>query len=811
MIRHRVLPAALFLGLGVLYFKDVLTGEFLLVERDLSTFFIPPRLLWIKEWNAASFPLWDPYFYAGQPLFATLQPGVLYPFSLLFGFLPFALAFNGTIVLHFVLAGVSTYALMRSLRASGAASLLAGIAFMLSGYLISVHNLLSTLLSVAWAPLFLLVYGAALVRRQGTLAALAGGVGTLMFLGGGVEVCFLTFALALGFTLCPGLVWDPGSLPPVRTRLGLFAGFGAVFAGLSAVQALPFLELSSLSIRANGLSYPEATTWSLHPWDLAEFFVPDLYGLATDLEKYWSHQNWLKSIYMGSMPFLLAGFLFLKPDRKSRALLLLFGISLGLALGGYTPVYRALYEVVPFFDKMRYPVKFIFLGVLVLAMAAGFGYDRFKDLLETDRARAHRWARGMLSLGCLAMGTFGVLHLFHDRALETAGALGWTDPEYNDFDVTLFNFKRFLGFTGVFGLAVFLAAEVRRGRRVFLGAVVGLLTLDLFFAHWGFYQKMETQRYFEKSENLRFLQSDPSLFRTYLPPETKNYQENIVVRSGDGVFEMMKERLEWGTALAQQVFSVGGIEVVRLGRYRDLYELVTTTPKPDATNLLHLLNTKYVVSIPPIDSPEFSLVHANLPIPEDPEKRRQFVEQGTIKVYENQNVLPRAFLVEDCRVVTTNAEFKRIFSDKAWQPRQQVLLEEEPEGVTCGSPVPSEKAPSGGVTRFEYGSRVLDLEVTAPAPRLLFLSEAYYPGWKAWVDGRPARIYRANYAFRAIVLPPGRHGVRFEYDPASFKIGAVLSGGTLLGCAVWAVRRVRRGPAPALAARPRPAISGGLE
>jgi uncharacterized membrane protein YfhO len=58
------------------------------------------------------------------------------------------------------------------------------------------------------------------------------------------------------------------------------------------------------------------------------------------------------------------------------------------------------------------------------------------------------------------------------------------------------------------------------------------------------------------------------------------------------------------------------------------------------------------------------------------------------------------------------------------------------------------------------------------------LSDTYYPGWKAWVDGRPEKIYQANYAFRAVPLSAGVHQVKFVYDPVSFKWGA---GVTLLG------------------------------
>ncbi|KKR10968.1 MAG: hypothetical protein UT40_C0042G0002 [Candidatus Woesebacteria bacterium GW2011_GWA1_39_21b] len=62
----------------------------------------------------------------------------------------------------------------------------------------------------------------------------------------------------------------------------------------------------------------------------------------------------------------------------------------------------------------------------------------------------------------------------------------------------------------------------------------------------------------------------------------------------------------------------------------------------------------------------------------------------------------------------------------------------------------------------------------------LFLSETFYPGWKAYVDGQEEKIFRANYIFQSIFIPKGEHNIRFIYQPVSFKIGLVLSSATLI-------------------------------
>ena len=123
-------------ALTLLYFSDALTGRTLLVERDLASFFYPFRFIWVETVRQGHFPFWNPYIKCGVPLFATIQPGVLYPSSFLYLFLPLDLAFNWTIIFHFFLAGGFTYLLMREFEATLQGSMAAALAFVFGGYLI---------------------------------------------------------------------------------------------------------------------------------------------------------------------------------------------------------------------------------------------------------------------------------------------------------------------------------------------------------------------------------------------------------------------------------------------------------------------------------------------------------------------------------------------------------------------------------------------------------------------------------------------------------------------------------------------------
>src|SRR4030042_2714206 len=148
------------------FFYDLFDGRYLLTERDLAPYFIPPRFFWVESIKSGDVPWWNPYQFSGHPFFANPQYTVLYPLNSLFFLLPFDVAFNAIIILHFFLGGLFTYLLLRDLKASPTGSIISAMIFMLSGYLLSVHSLLTILLSVIWTPLIMMFFRRSLVSRR---------------------------------------------------------------------------------------------------------------------------------------------------------------------------------------------------------------------------------------------------------------------------------------------------------------------------------------------------------------------------------------------------------------------------------------------------------------------------------------------------------------------------------------------------------------------------------------------------------------------------------------------------------------------
>jgi uncharacterized membrane protein YfhO len=148
-------------------------------------------------------------------------------------------------------------------------------------------------------------------------------------------------------------------------------------------------------------------------------------------------------------------------------------------------------------------------------------------------------------------------------------------------------------------------------------------------------------------------------------------------------------------------------------------------------------------------------------------------------IYENENYLPRAFLADNALVIKDGKKILEKMKSKEFNPKREVILE---KGFAVKPLVVSSQL-SAQVNILKYEAAEVIIEADTDAPRFLVLSDTYYPGWKVYVDGKPDKIYRADYILRSVYLKSGRHIVKFIYDPFSFKAGlaiTMISVGVLL-------------------------------
>ncbi len=140
----------------------------------------------------------------------------------------------------------------------------------------------------------------------------------------------------------------------------------------------------------------------------------------------------------------------------------------------------------------------------------------------------------------------------------------------------------------------------------------------------------------------------------------------------------------------------------------------------------------------------------------------------TINILENPKFLPRAFPVSNYKVLNSD-ELLNYIRSADFQPAKEILLEEEP-GVKGGADLTGSKVNITG-----YQNNKVEIDALMTNPGFLLLSDTWYPGWKATVDGKEQKIYRADYNFRAVYLLKGEHKIIFSYTPTFWRSGTILS------------------------------------
>lgn len=783
-----LLAGLAFFFIILLFFYDLFQDRFLFTERDLAPYFIPPRFFWVESIKNGDFPLWNPYQFNGHPFFANPQHAILYPLHLLFFFLPFDLAFNFIIILHFFLGGFFTYLFLRELQAGYSSALISGLIFMLSGYLLSIHSLLNSLLSVVWTPLIILFFRRALISPGLKNEIITALLMTISFLGGGVEIVYGNFLILFLMLFFPPWPLSENLQEKWRNKIlrrGKIFIFTSLFFGLlSAVQLLPFFELFLHSIRGAGISFAEATIWSFAPRDFLLFFLPDAYGYFLDMQKYWTSQCWLKTLYTGGLPFLLSIFFFLfGKERLFYGVLIFF--SFFLSLGHYNPLYPLIFNYLPFFAGIRYPVKFLYIFILVLAITAGLGWESLQAYARTGKDKKINF---FLTVAALILGFILLLGVLGQKEIaQFLKGKGFDYPNFNHLLINLSNTKRLLFYLIIFLLLLRFGQEWLWPRWAKTGLVL-LLAADL-FGNMGFFGKERTADFFQKTRLLEIISADKGFHRTFTTPRTASLDSPLLIPEPTPL-NLLKEKYLPSLFLLFKIPNIWGIEVLPLKKGDELYKTFTSSPSLTGTNLIYLYGIKYVISTLPIQDKNYELLYAHLEGLAGEEE--ELLQKDTVKLYRLRNYLPRAWLVHKYKILTAQ-DILPFLTNKDFHPAEMVILEEEPKWA--GKPVDKLRTTaqrfSEKVTFIHEENNKLVLRVSCAENALLVLSDTYFPGWKAQIipllaDGSPgketqlSKILRANYNFRALPLQAGDYEICFSYEPFNFKLGLLLTVFSLL-------------------------------
>ncbi|MBU0672630.1 MAG: YfhO family protein [Candidatus Margulisbacteria bacterium] len=741
-----------FLGLVLLFFSRFLTADQIFAFKDLSRYFYPLRYLMVEQVKAGSLPLWNPYIFCGFPLLATLQIGFFYPLTLIYYLLPFNLAFNYYIILHYFLAACFMYLLLRYFKLRLEASFAGGLIFAFSGYLLSVSNMNTSLSSVIWLPLVLIFFdksinvgtGLVPVRNNGqpqglslhnvvVLAILL----ALQFLGGEPTIIYVT----LIFLVAYGAVFAGSWRAFGRSVLGLGQA-GLITLGLVAIQLLPFLELAKYSDRVARTAYDIVTFRSFPPRELINFIFPYFFGNPAQFGGFTEtligkgFQDWLISPYLGILPLVFVFLAFDKNKKLAKFFLITSLVALLLAFGKYTPLYHLVYFI-PGISMIRYPVKYLFLVTFCLVILSAMGFDQLLSAFDHNKERLRRLLR-VLWLGLSVLSLLFLLLYFLRNELFVFLAKNYSTnmPQYffdllaSIIEFNLLSFFFVIVYLFAFSLLLLMAYQGRIKKTLFAALVVLLVAADLFSNSSTIAVPVSARVFSQVPENYQILQQDKGLYRFFYTPELEKENRLILGKDYDDALLETRDNLTANWHIPYYFFDFYGYESIKpMG----LFEFYRQSFKKDKLmknlRFLSRYNVRYIAASESLRSPFLKLLR---------HKKKYGLE---VYLYENQNVLPRAY-------------------------------------VLYGN-----KGPESRWTRVEtskYSPNEIIISAKLNEPGRLFLSDAYYPGWQVYVDGRRTKIDREAKYFRSVKLEPGQHQVRFVYSPLSLKLGAVISLLTVL-------------------------------
>lgn len=795
-----------------MFFSDTLFGNKIFIHRDLIRFFYPLREFSVNEIMAGRIPLWNPYIHCGSPHLAELQTCVFYPLSVIYLLFSYSQGFNYFIIAHVFLAGFFTYLLMREWRYSRYAAFFSAIVFMFSGYIISVINLPASLASVIWLPLVILFYERALKKEWVKNSIITGIFMALMLLGGDPIILYATvFILILFGILSPFPCGGQGTLfvgPSARcgsshsqsttlTSAGKRAKLIGkclllallISVGLSCFQILPFLEFVKYSSRG-AMDFSEASMWSLPLYALLDLFIPYLSESDYLYKSYWTRQSWLLVYYMGVFTMICA-FISLKFDTTKRRRVFFYILMLGLVLsfGRYTPIYYFLYRIMPGFSLQRYPIKFFFMVAFALAVLAGMGLDYYRKNISELK----EFLKAILTAGFIVSFFYLIINLnfaeicsfLYRKILDIApGFMDKRDTLWQLVFVGVYNLRRAIGIFMLLSLFMFLGSSKKIRSNLLIPVLLLVAFSDIFTANKNVYLNMDIDEYLEPGESIEFLKKDEGLFRIFDSPAT--LRQNTFVPEKDyfdGV-RALKERMISNRGVNFGIYDAYGYGSLYNKKHEELIIAITELDLPDETNLLNLLNVKYLISPKEFDAKGYRVV----------------MKTSKVNIYENENVLPRAFLVDKAIVIKNKKEILRKLKTKDFDPAKEIILEED---FSFTSPRTtrvqgSHESPPQGyravtspetVDILKYSPNEIILEARVNESKFLIISDSYYPGWKVFVDGKRDKIYRADYILRAVHLGPGKHIIKFTYDPLSFKIGAIVTLVTVLMITILWIRK----------------------
>lgn len=718
---------------------------------DIITQIYPWRDLAIDMLKGGEFPLWNPYSFSGNPHLANYQSAPLFPLNVLF-FLPidFINAWSILVLLQPLIAGMGMYLLLRSYKLNNVANTIGAVSFMFCGFLTTWMGYATLGYAILFLPFALFSINKFIENSKVRYVILLSFVIPFSFFAGHFQTSVYFLISVLAYILFSGF----------KNRKALVILLLSFVSGIliAMPQILPSVEFYLDSVRQAIITQLEVIPLMYLP----TLFAPDFFGNPVTRNDWFGHYaEW--NGFTGTISFVLAIFtsIFLWKKDKRVVFFVLLGIS-ALLVAFDTPLNLLIFKLnLPLFSTSA-SSRIIVLLSFAIAILSAFGINYLTSSLKDYSKKQLVLLVSIVLVILLSLWIIPLINVLNDLEKTQIAKSNLILPTLVSL---VFAF---------FAVGLFFLKKRKIIPVLFSVAVLGLISFDMlrFSTKWMPFDPKDlvfkevgvTKFYIQNSTEKRYvgnLSAENAVF--YKIQLLGGYDPLYIKRYGEFV------------------------KYIDLGRIEDGDRSVVNFPLSSirTKKAIDYLGVEYIPQKKSDDGKVWSFDFSSYPI----EAFEIAYEDEAYRVFRNKNFFPRAFVVGDYDIAQNDLEIlKKMFDDNT-NLRNKVILEKDPK-------ISKNKSLNASADIIDYAPNSVKIEVNSENNTLLLLTDNYYPGWKAYIDGREVEILRANYTFRAIVVPEGKSMVEFKYLPQSFKLGIYSAGFGLIiivALPLWVNRKSKYG------------------
>lgn len=725
------------------------------VAEDVFRQLIPFKSLAIEMIKNHTLPLWNPYSGAGMPLLATINIGILDPFNILFLFLPFYFAWSLYIAIQPIFIGFFTYLYCKKISLSNKASVFAAASYVFSGFVITRLIFEMYGFAIALLPLILYLLESLLQDKKSKIIYLLPFFIFALIVSTQPQITFYVLSFSIIYFIFR-IFQLKNSDKFYKRKIYLLLFLTILGVGISGLQILPTIELFKLSGINTQTSKFIIDKFLVSLPHLLTILIPNYFG-NPGTYNYFGGVDYAQTVtYIG---FIGSFFALLSLGKLTKKIDLRFFyyfsvlITILLALNWFGSKF-VLSLPIPLISTGA-PSRIFFLTTFSIIILAGYGYDKWLNFNKKDLKKIILTIFLYLLLILTILIVTCLMYVTNFPCKENIIIQNCRLISLRNTILEVFVFFLFL-----IPFISFLLVKTNGLLKKTLAIIIILFVIFL-----GYYNSTKLipfspkSSFFPTNDLINFLQTNASNgrafgignanistdFASYLGYYDPNYYHPLFN-------EKYRELIDYAnTGFLNQYPTRGDIEISKTAT-------LSSELENKRNRLLDLLSIKY-------------LIFKKDEIPLNSTTKNIVWEDNKFYIINNIMSVSRIYLVNSFELIKEPREILNRLFQESFNYKTSVILEKN----INNNFTTKDNNKNSSIYSVKYSENKIEINTDIQNDAILVISDNYYPGWNAYVNDKKTTIYRANYSFRAIIVPKGTHSVVFIYKPESLKYGAIIS------------------------------------